>query len=96
MAAIAHPQTKEEAWWSVQHAVAVTLLGRDLADCPVDDPIVAAIRDRITLTVGAGSRVRIGGQVAERAAAAPLTDDDLLAKWHTLNPELPAPAELLG
>jgi 2-methylcitrate dehydratase PrpD len=95
LAAIAHPQTQEEAWWSVQHAVAVTLLGRDLADCSIDDPIVAGVRDRITLTVGPGSRVQIGGQVAERAAAAPLTDDDLLAKWHTLNPELAAPTELL-
>jgi 2-methylcitrate dehydratase PrpD len=95
LAAIAHPQTEEEAWWSVQHAVAVTLLGRDLAECPTDDPIVAGVRDGITLRVGPYSRVQAGGQVAERAAAAPLTDDDLLAKWHTLNPELAAPTELL-
>jgi 2-methylcitrate dehydratase PrpD len=96
LAAIAHPQTGEEAWWSVQHAVAVTLLGRELADCPVDDPIVTGVRDRITLTVGSGSRVQAGDRVAERAVAAPLTDDDLLVKWHRLNPELPAPAELLA
>ena len=96
LAAIAHPQTEEEAWWSVQHAVAVTLLGRDLVECPVDDPIVTELRDSISLTVGAGSRVQIGGEVVERATAARLTDADLLAKWQTLNPELPAPAELLA
>ena len=96
LAAIAAPQTEEEAWWSVQHAVAATLLGRDLADCPVDDPIVTGVRDRITLTVGDASRVQIGGEVAERAAAAPLTDEDLLAKWDVLNPGLPGPTELLS
>ena len=96
LAAMQRPSDAEQAWWSVQHAVAVTLLGRDLTDCPVDDPLVAGVRDRITLTVGPGSRVEAGGRVAQRAAAAPLTDDDLLAKWRRLNPELAAPAELLA
>jgi 2-methylcitrate dehydratase PrpD len=96
LATIAHPGDEEEAWWSCQHAVAVTLLGLELGGCPVDDPRVAALRERITVQVGERSRVRVDGRIVERAMAAPLSDDDLRAKWRRLNPDEPAPEELLA
>jgi 2-methylcitrate dehydratase PrpD len=91
------PRDAEEAWWSVQHAVAVTLLGLDLEDTSlVGDPRVAALRERVELTAGATSAVSVGGRRAERAQAARLTDDDLLAKWTVMNPGDAPPLELLA
>ena len=95
LASIPRPGDREEAWWSCQHAVAVTLLGLELGACAVDDPRVVALRDRITVRVGDHSRVTADGRVAERAVAAALSDDDLRAKWRRLNPAEPAPEELL-
>jgi 2-methylcitrate dehydratase PrpD len=95
LAAIGHPQGEAEAWWSAQHAVAATLLALDLGRCAVDDPELVALRERVQLTVGPTSRVTVAGRMAERTQAAPLTDDDLIAKWERLNPDLPAPVELL-
>jgi 2-methylcitrate dehydratase PrpD len=88
------PDTVEDAWWSCQHAVAATLLGVDLED--LDHPDVAALRARVELRPGPRSRVSVDGRSAEREAAAPATDADLVAKWRTLNPEDEPPLHLLA
>jgi hypothetical protein len=81
----------------VQHAVAVALLGLDLEDgALVGDPGVAALRERIELTAAPISAVNLDGRRAERAHAARLTDDDLLAKWTVMNPRDAPPVELLA
>ena len=91
------PRHAEDAWWSVQHAVAVTLLGLDLEDAGlVGDPRVAAVRERIEVTAAPISAVSLDGRRAERAQAARLTDDDLLAKWTVMNPDDAPPVELLA
>lgn len=90
------PRTAAEAWWSAPHAVAVTLLGLDLDDPGhVDDPRVAALRAHIELREGDVARVTVGDRSAERAEAATLTDDDLVAKWRRLNPGVAPPLDLL-
>jgi 2-methylcitrate dehydratase PrpD len=91
------PGDAEAAWWSAEHAVAVTLLGLDLEDdALVADPRVAALRERIELRAGPLSALTVDDRRAERAAAAPLSDDDLIAKWRALNPDDPPPLELLA
>ena len=93
------PRDPEQAWWSCQHAVAVTLLGRDLDDAAtVEDPRVAALRARVELTASptGGSAVVVAGRRTERAAAARLGDADLVAKWRTLNPGAEPPLALLA
>jgi 2-methylcitrate dehydratase PrpD len=91
------PSDAEEAWWSCEHAVAVTLLGLDLEDeTLVDDARVSELRRRVRLSAGETSRVTVDGRSAERLLAAPSTDDDLIAKWRTLNPDDAAPLELLA
>jgi 2-methylcitrate dehydratase PrpD len=97
MAANPEPRDADEAWWSTEHAVAVTLLGLDLEDSSLaGDPRVTALRRRVRLRAGTASRVTVAGRSAERAAAAPLTDDDLVTKWRTLNPDDAPPLELLA
>jgi 2-methylcitrate dehydratase PrpD len=97
LAGIPAPRDPQEAWWSCRHAIAVTLLGLDLEDGSlVDDRRVAALRDRVRLEAGPRSRVTVGDRSAERDLPAPLTDDDLLRKWHTLNPDDAPPRELLA
>jgi 2-methylcitrate dehydratase PrpD len=97
LASNAAPRDAEAAWWSVQHAVAVTLLGLDLEDATlVSDPRVAALRERVELTAAPVSAVSLDGRRAERAQAARLTDDDLLAKWTIMNPGEAPPLELLA
>jgi hypothetical protein len=39
--------------------------------------------------------VTVGGRSAQRTLAAPMTDDDLIAKWRTLNPGVAPPLDLL-
>ena len=95
LAAFPDPQDSEHAWWSCQHAVAVTLLGRDLATCPVDDPDVTRVRERIRVSVGQQTELTVDGRTATRSQAVALTDEDLLAKWSRLNPEAAPPSELL-
>jgi 2-methylcitrate dehydratase PrpD len=95
LAAVADPQNSEQAWWSCQHAVAATLLGRDLATCSVDDPAVKRVRGRIRLSVGPVTTLTVDGRVAKRGHAAALTDDDLIAKWRVLNPDTEPPLELI-
>ncbi len=95
MAGIAAPRDAEEAWWSCQHAVAVSLLGLDLEDDRAHDPRVAAVRQRVRVEVGPVSRVTVGGRSAEREFAAPLTDADLEEKWRTLNPGVEPPRILI-
>jgi 2-methylcitrate dehydratase PrpD len=91
------PADAEAAWWSAPHAVAVTLLGLDLEDATLHaDPRVAALRARIDLRAAPAYAVTVAGRRAERAAAAPLSDDDLLAKWRTLAPDVDLPRELLA
>jgi hypothetical protein len=91
------PSDAEEAWWSCEHAVAVTLLGLDLEDeTLVDDARVSELRRRVRLSAGEASRVTVDGRSAERLLAALCTDDDLIAKWRTLNPDDAAPLELLA
>lgn len=97
MAAEPAPEDADAAWWSCQHAIAVSLLGLDLEDdVLVRDPRVVALRDRIRLEAGPTSAVTVGGRRAERAAAASLTDADLVEKWHILNPAVAPPLELLA
>jgi 2-methylcitrate dehydratase PrpD len=96
LAGIAAPRDADQAWWSCPHAVAVTLLGLDLAATAVDDPAVASLRERIQMTPGPVTRVTVGGRGAQRERAAALTDADLLAKWRRLNPDIAPPAELLS
>ncbi|HEX3803867.1 MAG TPA: MmgE/PrpD family protein [Solirubrobacteraceae bacterium] len=97
LAGIAEPKDLEEAWWSCQHAVAVTLLGLDLAICPVDDPAVARLRSRVKLRGGSSvTRLTLDGRMVERDRAAELSDADLVAKWRRLNPEVEPPMELLS
>jgi 2-methylcitrate dehydratase PrpD len=95
LAAIPNPRNGEEAWWSCQHAVAVTLLGFDLNECPVDHPSVAQLRARVRLQTGPMTRITAGGRTAQRERAAPLSDEELVAKWRRLNPKLDPPTELL-
>jgi 2-methylcitrate dehydratase PrpD len=91
------PRDAEEAWWSCEHAVAVTLLGLDLADeSLVGDARVTALRRRVRLSPGDISRVTVDGRSAAREFAAPSTDADLVAKWRTLNPDDAPPLELLS
>lgn len=96
LAAFPDPPDLKQAWWSCQHAVAVTLLGRDLATCPADDPDVKRIRNRIHLRAGPATTLTVDGRVAKRGHAAELTDEDLIAKWRQLNPNTEPPLELLA
>jgi 2-methylcitrate dehydratase PrpD len=96
LAGIAAPRDREEAWWSCQHAVAVTLLGLDLEDDLVHDPRVSAVRERVRLEVGSVSRVTVDGRTAERELAAPLSDRDLEEKWRQLNPGVEPPVGMLA
>ncbi|MGZ4399224.1 MAG: MmgE/PrpD family protein [Gaiellaceae bacterium] len=94
------PATDEEAWWSVEHAVAVCLA----AGSPVgltgglspEEPVRALAR-RVTLAVadiGWGSQVEVTlrdgatavGSCTEPLGhpARPVTDEQLLAKWQLL------------
>jgi 2-methylcitrate dehydratase PrpD len=92
------PRSDEDAWWSCQYAVVVTLLGLDLEDRSlVDDPRVRRLLGRVELRASDGmSRVTVDGRVAERRHPRGATDADLLAKWRTLNPEAPAPQGYLA
>lgn len=47
----------------------------------------------MALTVGPVSRVTVNGRTV---AEAPLTDDELVAKWRGLNPGIDSPRELLA
>jgi 2-methylcitrate dehydratase PrpD len=96
LAGIAAPRDADEAWWSCQHAVAVTLLGGSLSQTGVDEPAVARLRERMQVSAGPVSRVTVDGRSAERERARPLTDDDLVAKWRRLNAQLHPPTELLA
>ncbi|MBX5441385.1 MAG: MmgE/PrpD family protein [Solirubrobacteraceae bacterium] len=90
------PRDDEAAWWSAEHAVAATLLGRDPGEPGLHaDPDVAALTGRVRLRAGPVARVTVDGRTAERAEAAPLADDDLVAKWRRLNPDDPPPVHLL-
>lgn len=92
-----HPRTPQEAWWSCQHAVAVTLLGCDLATVHVDDPAVMRLRARIVLRGGSAvTQLRLGGRVVERDHAAKLSDADLIDKWRRLLPDVEPPMEMLA
>ncbi len=96
LAGNADPQTDEEAWWSVPYAVAVTLLGLDLEDRSLlHDSRVRALLARIELREAAVSRVEVDGRAASCAEAHVPTDDELVEKWHRLNPELDPPLEVL-
>jgi 2-methylcitrate dehydratase PrpD len=90
------PQTDEEAWWSVPYAVAVTLLGLDLEDSHVLDSRVRSLLGRIELREAPVARVEVDGREASCAEAHVPTDEELAAKWRTLNTELDPPLELLA
>jgi 2-methylcitrate dehydratase PrpD len=96
LAGSAAPQTNEEAWWSVPYAVAVTLLGLDLEDSHVYDSRVRSLLGRIELREAPVSRVEVDGREASCAEAHVPTDEELVAKWRKLNPELDPPLELLA
>ena len=91
------PRTDDEAWWSVEYSVAVTLLGLDLEDRSLlDHPRVRTLIERTTLTGGEIARVTVDGRSAERTAPRAASDDDLVTKWRTLNPGAEPPLELLA
>jgi 2-methylcitrate dehydratase PrpD len=93
----ADPQSDEEAWWSVPYAVAVTLLGLDLEDYSLlRDTRVRSLLGRIELREGAVSRVEVDGREASRTEAHVPSDEELVAKWRTLNPGLEPPLDLLA
>ena len=97
LAGNADPQSDEEAWWSVSYAVAVTLLGLDLEDRSLlHDPRVRSVLRRIELREGPVARVEVDGREASCTEAHIPTDEELVAKWHTLNPRVEPPLELLG
>lgn len=97
IAAIADPQTDEDAWWSTQYGVAVTLLGLDLEDRSLlNDARVRALLRKVEMRVGETSIVTVDGRSASRAEAHVPTDEELGAKWRTLNPDLEPPLELLA
>jgi len=97
LAAIADPQTDEEAWWSTQYAVAVTLLGLDIEDRSLlHDPRVRALLGRVEVRAGETSIVAVDGRSASCAEAHVPTNEELATKWHVLNPDLEPPLELLA
>jgi 2-methylcitrate dehydratase PrpD len=96
LAAIADPQTDDEAWWSTQYAVAVTLLGLDIEDRSLlHDPRVRELLGKVYLRAGESSTVRVDGRSASCAQAHVPTNEELGAKWRMLNPGLEPPLELL-
>jgi 2-methylcitrate dehydratase PrpD len=91
------PRSDEEAWWSVQYAVAVTLLGLDLEDRKLlRDNRVRALLRQIDLREGDRSRVEVDGYAASYSEAHVPSNEELIAKWRTLNPRLRPPLQLLG
>src|ERR1700730_996534 len=100
LAAIAVPVSDEEAWWSVQHAVATCLVHGDLAVLEAglqDDARVHALLACTTLTDGAegiGATVTVERADGSRQTATadlpmgprrrPASREQLLAKWATL------------
>jgi len=97
LAAIVDPQTDEEAWWSTQYAVAVTLLGLDIEDRSLlHDPRVRELLGRVEIRAGETSIVTVDGRSASCAEAHVPTNDELDAKWRVLNPGLEPPLELLA
>lgn len=97
LAGNSNPQSDEEAWWSVPYAVAVALLGLDLEDrALLHDSRVRSLLERIEVREGAVSRVEVDGREASCAEAHVPTDDELVAKWRTLNPDVQPPLELLA
>lgn len=98
--AIAIPATDEDAWWSVQHAVAVCLVHGDPAALEggvSSDPRVRALLERIeisdqdeglgatvTVTLSGGESVATHADLPTGHARQPLTDVQLLAKWRAL------------
>jgi 2-methylcitrate dehydratase PrpD len=97
LAAIADPQTDEDAWWSTQYGVAVTLLGLDLENRSLlNDSRVRALLRKVEMRVGETSIVTVDGRSASCDEAHVPTDEELGAKWRTLNPDLEPPLELLA
>jgi 2-methylcitrate dehydratase PrpD len=96
LAALADPQTDDEAWWSTQYAVAVTLLGLDLEDRSLlHDSRVRDLLRKVEIGTGEVSIVTVDGRSASCSEAHVPTNDELVAKWRTLNPGLVPPLELL-
>ena len=97
LAGNAHPASDAEAWWSVQHAVCVSL--SSAAEAALEhglsrDPEIVALLPACTLVpeydgLGAAVEVRLrGGETVSAEAATPLgqpgrplTDEQRLAKW---------------
>jgi len=97
LASLVDPQTDEEAWWSTQYAVAVTLLGFDIEDRTLlHDPRVRELLSRVEMRAGETSIVTVDGRSASCAEAHVPTNDELGAKWRMLNPGLEPPLELLA
>ena len=97
LAATVDPQTDDEAWWSTQYAVAVTLLGLDIEDRSLlHDRRVRELLGRVEIRAGETSSVTVDGRSASCAEAHVPTNDELGAKWRMLNPKLEPPLELLA
>jgi 2-methylcitrate dehydratase PrpD len=94
------PRSREEAWWSIPHAVAIVLASGSydvLANGRPDDPAIDQLRQRVSLTsmrsdVSAGLRVQVEGRrspiVSEQWPPGhsnnPATPEDRQNKWLTL------------
>ena len=97
LASVEDPHTDEEAWWSTQYAVAVTLLGLDIEDRSLlHDSRVRALLSKIALRMAETSTVVVDGRSASCAEAHVPTNEELCVKWRTLNPGLEPPLELLA
>jgi len=93
------PSDDEEAWWSVEHAVAVCLVAGNaqaLAPGRADGPVLDLCRRVEVATGGSGWEASVevtlsDGSTSSAAVEGPLghgpraaSDDDLLAKWQRL------------
>ena len=95
MASNPSPVTDDDAWWSIEHGVAIALVDGQVA--PGLRPDLASVYERISLEPGDGGwsasveLIMRGGESRVASVTEPLghprrpaTDDDLLAKWARL------------
>jgi len=91
-----NPRSPAEAWWSLQYAVAVTLLGLDLEDKSlVSNHQIRRLLSRTELREGEAG-INVDGRMASPSPNRVPTDIELIGKWQALNPLSAPPVELLA